>query len=74
MIFKNSNKSPEMAEICNIIQNKYVPTHQAKVLEKIIFDGDQLRKELKMQVGQMSLLIARLNVFKGLSHHLQTGI
>jgi hypothetical protein len=45
MIFKNSNKSPEMAEICNIIQNKYVPIHQTEVLEKIIFDGDQLTKE-----------------------------
>ena len=45
MIFKNSNKSPEMAEICNIIQNKYVPSDQTKVLEKIIFDGDQLTEE-----------------------------
>ena len=34
-----------MTEICNIIQNKYVPSDQTKVLEKIIFDGDQLTEE-----------------------------
>ncbi len=47
MIFKNSNKAPEMAQICNSIQQDYVPSNEEKnkVLEKIIFDGDQLTEE-----------------------------
>jgi hypothetical protein len=47
MIFKNSNKAPEMAQICDKIQRDYVPSDQKqnKVLEKVIFDGDQLTEE-----------------------------
>jgi hypothetical protein len=36
-----------MAQICNSIQQDYVPSNEEKnkVLEKIIFDGDQLTEE-----------------------------
>ena len=55
-----------MAEICNIIQNKYVPSDQTKVLEKIIFDGDQLNRGLKLQVGPNAIADSEVERLEGL--------
>ena len=47
--FLNSNKSAEMTQILESAQRLYVPTAEVDgeivVLEKVIFDGDQLTEE-----------------------------
>lgn len=48
--FLNPNKASEMAQILEDIQTKYVPTHNgnetdAKIIQRIFFDGDQLTEE-----------------------------
>ena len=48
--FLNPNKAGEMAQIMEALQSKYVPTVTSngggsKILQKVIFDGDQLTEE-----------------------------
>lgn len=48
--FLNPNKAGEMAQIMEALQSKYVPTvtsngGESKILQKVIFDGDQLTEE-----------------------------
>ena len=47
--FLNSNKSTEMAEILNNIQENGVPKaevcNQTEILQKVFLDGDQLTEE-----------------------------
>lgn len=47
--FLNSNKSIEMSQILDNVQRLYVPMtnvdSEQKILEKVLFDGDQLTEE-----------------------------
>lgn len=50
LYFLNPNKAAEMAQILDVLQAKYVPTvtsagGEAEILQKVIFDGDQLTEE-----------------------------
>ena len=48
--FLNSNKSVEMSQILDNVQRLYVPMtnvdSEQKILEKVLFDGDQLDDQL----------------------------
>ena len=67
--FYNSNKASEMAQIMKEIQDRYVPVAQVdgktKIVQKVVFDGDQLTEERARNAQYANVLadndIDRLN-------------
>lgn len=41
----DTNKSPEMASMLKILQERYVPCYMGDILENVTLDGDQLTEE-----------------------------